>query len=469
MLSRLGFGARRSRGPRIRPAGTLSEVAARRSSHADPADEIDTINRSGLFDAVWYAEHTPEAASFPDPVSHYVAAGAPAGLAPHPLFHVAWYLDTNPDSRTCGLSPLGHFILQGEAAGASVCPVFDPAWYRQQDPSLASQREGLFRHFLQNGAARGLSPHPAFDPAYYRSQRPDIADSPTNPLTHFLQVGGKEGDAPNPFFDLGFYAASVPELADTGMNPLVHFLTIGAAEGRPPHPDIDLAAYQAAHSDCPRNPLGAYRYLLTHERAASFFTPDPDSKLARRQTGLLRSGLFVPRSYLDLNDDLTLGEPGAFEHFIRRGLSEGRLFTNSDTVARLIARMSPELGRDQADAHAAARQALAGGDAEKLAAWFRERSARIGVFCNTEGNFFMRDIAVLLVEGLRALGIAVALRDENAGRDEHFDLRVFVAPHEFFYLGRGRAWRDAAGAPGSVLYNVEQPQTQWFCRASRCC
>jgi hypothetical protein len=56
-------------------------------------------------------------------------------------------------------------------------------------------------------------------------------------------------------------------------------------------------------------------------------------------------------------------------------------------------------------------------------------------------------------------------RDESASRDEPFDLRVFVAPHEFFWLGEGREWTDVAAARGSVLYNVEQPQTQWFCRA----
>jgi hypothetical protein len=462
MLARPGFGAWRFGGLRKdRAAGRVSDAGVR---HADPAFEIDAIRRSGLFDAVWYAERTPEAASFPDAIAHYVAAGARLGLAPHPLFDVAWYLDTNPDCLVSGLSPLGHFILRGDAAGASICPVFDPEWYRGQDQSLASQRDGLFLHFLQTGAAKGLSPHPAFDPAYYRRQRPDIANSQTNPLTHFLEVGGKDGDSPNPFFDLAFYAASVPELAQTGMNALVHFLTRGAAEGRAPHPDIDLAAYRSAHPDCPDDPVGTYRYLLTHEREATFFAPDPDSLLARRHVGLLRSGLFAPRTYLDLNDDLNIGEPNAFEHLIRRGLSEGRPFTNSDTVARLIARMGPELGRAQADAHVAAGQALAGGEAEQLAAWFRARSAHVGVFCNTEGNFFMRDIAVLLVEGLRALGIAVELRDEDASRGEAFDLRVFVAPHEFFYLGRGRAWRDVVGAPGSVLYNVEQPQTQWFCR-----
>lgn len=456
MLARLGLNTRR-------PVASAKSQPTDMAATGD-ATETDAIRRSGLFDAVWYAERNPEAASFPDPLAHYLAAGGRAGLAPHPLFDVVWYVEANPDCGISGLSALGHFVLRGEAAGASICPVFDPDWYRQQDAALGTQQQDLFLHFLQKGAGRGLSPHPAFDPAYYRSQRPDIAESQTNPLTHFLEVGGKEGNHPNPFFDLTFYAASVPELAVTGMNPLVHFLTQGAAEGRAPHPDIDLIAYRYAHPECPRDALGAYIYLLTHEREGTFFLPDQDSALAQRHGGLMRSGLFSPRKYLQLNDDLTIHEPAAFEHFIRRGLPDGRPFTDSATVARLIARMTPDLEAGQAEAHAAAERALAGGDSEQLAAWFRGRNTRIAVFCNTEGNFFMRDIALLLVEGLRALGIAVVSRDETASHDEPFDLRVFVAPHEFFYLGQGRAWRGMAGAPGSVLYNVEQPQTQWFCR-----
>lgn len=454
--TRLAPGARR----RARAAADRAATPGR----PDHAAECRAIQRSGLFDAVWYAERTPEAASFPDPLTHYVVAGAKAGLAPHPLFDVRWYARSTLGFEPSGLSPLGHFVVAGETAGASASPLFDPVWYRSQDSSLASVHEGLFLHFLQNGAARGLSPHPAFDPAYYRSLCPDIAGTDTNPLTHFLEIGAKRGIAPNPFFDIAWYAAGVPALADSGENPLVHFLTQGAAEGRQPHPDIDLVTYQSARPDCPRDPAGAYRYLVTHEQEATFFTPDPDSPLGRRQLGLLESGLFLPRTYLELNEDLAISEQAAFEHFIRRGLPDARPFANAATIARLIARMSPELEATLSADNASARQALAGQEARTLAAWFRDRSARIGVFCSSQGNFYMRDIAGLMVAGLRALGIAAELRDENAGQGD-FDLRVFVAPHEFFYLGEGRAWRGIAARPGSVLYNVEQPQSPWFSRA----
>ena len=207
---------RRQRAPRLRlPSKSHSEssVSSGQALKGDTTMEIEAVRRSGLFDAVWYAERTPEVASFSDPVTHYLKVGARAGIAPHPLFHVVWYLDSHPSARKSGLSPLGHFVLLGEAAGASVCPLFDPEWYRHQVKSLASVREGLFRHFLQTGAAQGLSPHPAFDPAYYRSLRPDIS-STTNPLTHFFEVGAAGGTPPNPFFDPEWYAATVASNAE---------------------------------------------------------------------------------------------------------------------------------------------------------------------------------------------------------------------------------------------------------------
>ena len=137
-----------------------------------------------------------------------------------------------------------------------------------------------------------------------------------------------------------------------GFNPVIHFLMRGAAEGRQPHPDIDLAVYQAAHPDCPRQRVAAYCYLLTHENPATFFRPDLRSALAQRHAGLLEGGLFKPRTYVALNKDLDIGERAAFEHFIRRGLSEGRPFTNAETVATLIARMTVEIDRSLLESRA---------------------------------------------------------------------------------------------------------------------
>jgi len=420
------------------------------------------IRDSGLFDSVWYTERNPAARST-DPVAHYISIGASHGSAPHPLFDCNWYREANADFPASGLSALGHFVLYGEPAGAAPHPLFDPAWYRQQDPSLRHLQTGLFRHFLHEGALRGLSPHPAFDPAHYCGARPDVAAGRINPLTHFVEVGTAQGASPNRFFDLPWYVACNEDAAASGVNPLVHFLRVGAAEGRSPHPDIDLAVYQAANPQCPREPAAAYLYLVTHET--------PQSLAMYRQRGsadlhdlLSRAGLFDPKTYVKLNEGLGIAPAEAHDHFEKYGLSEGRPFTSAEGVARLLSSIAPTVQSAQASFAAAADRAMANSEAVDLAVWFRTKGVRIGIFFSSAGNFYMREIAELLAWGLQALGIRADLRDERAARDEPFDLRIFVAPHEFFILGQGRAWQGLAGAPNSVLYNVEQVQTQWFCR-----
>ena len=388
--------------------------------------------------------------------------GRPNSVPPHPLFDVEWYLATVPTLN--GLTPLGHFVLDGEAAGASPNPLFDPAWYAQQKGGRKGRYEGLFRHFLQQGAKHGLSPHPAFDPAWYRSACPDIANNDTNPLTHFIGAGAGMGIAPNPFFDLRWYARCYPDVAPTKLNPLVHFLRFGAAQGHRPHPNVDLDAYRAAHPDSPKDPLKAYFHLVTHETPATYFVPKKGLDWPQVRTRLTQAGLFDPDTYRSVNPDLATITADLSEHFARVGVHEGRPFTNATTVARVLAKLAPTIATAHTAYHARAEQALTAGLQDPVIQWFRTKNPSIGVFCNTEGNFFMQEIADLLAAGLRGLGISAAGRDQTTSRDEPFDLRVFVAPHEFFTLGQGMAWQDAAGDSNSVLYNVEQMQTQWFCR-----
>jgi hypothetical protein len=176
-------------------------------------------------------------------------------------------------------------------------------------------------------------------------------------------------------------------------------------------------------------------------------------------------GLFNPQIYLSLNEDVRAAQLDPWDHFLTHGLIEGRNFTNPELVAHLLLRMDTELKTASERYIAAASEALAGADIIRTATLFRKKGIRIGVFCNSEGNFYMGEIAELLVWSLRSLEIDAVRCNEKADKAEPFDLRVFVAPHEFFTLGQGIAWAHLAGAPNSVLYNVEQVQTPWFCRA----
>jgi hypothetical protein len=127
--------------------------------------------------------------------------------------------------------------------------------------------------------------------------------------------------------------------------------------------------------------------------------------------------------------------------------------------------MDSELKKECFDFKAVARKANTGGAHREITAQCRQAGDRIGVFCSSVGNFFMHELADLIAWGLEAEGIATVRRDETASKNEQFVLRIFVAPQEFFYLGSGRQWLDFVSAPNSVMYNIDQAQSRWFCHA----
>lgn len=183
------------------------------------------------------------------------------------------------------------------------------------------------------------------------------------------------------------------------------------------------------------------------------------------QSRIERAGLFDPAVYLELNSDIKANGHDPWTHFFDYGLNEGRHFTTSDLVARAIAKADPEIRRAANTFKQRAQRGAEDHICTKVTQPFLDHKVRIGIFCNTQGNFFMQEIANLLAWQLNAFGIDVHLRSEGSQINEVFDLRIFVAPHEFFYLGDGSGWKHLSAAKGSVLYNVEQMQTKWFCRA----
>ncbi len=94
--------------------------------------------------------------------------------------------------------------------------------------------------------------------------------------------------------------------------------------------------------------------------------------------------------------------------------------------------------------------------------------SKICVLSSSKGNYFFNEIRDLIVSGFRDLGIAAWSGDESDWRDDSIDLRVVVAPHEFFYLGAGEATRESVWPRGTILVGTEQPSTQWFEKALPC-
>lgn len=177
-----------------------------------------------------------------------------------------------------------------------------------------------------------------------------------------------------------------------------------------------------------------------------------------------RVGLFNPIIYLDMHADVKADRVDAWEHFLTYGITEGRRFTTPELVARAFSHLAPEIdnaireGRERLHVSSAA-------EAIKHASLpLARRGLTVAVYCNSHGNFYMQEIANLLFWQLTALGIQAHQRTEEAPQGERFDIRIFVAPHEFFWLGRGEIWKSLAKVSGSVLFNVEQVQTPWFCK-----
>ncbi len=67
--------------------------------------------------------------------------------------------------------------------------------------------------------------------------------------------------------------------------------------------------------------------------------------------------------------------------------------------------------------------------------------------------------------GFEVSGYTVDLRDENDGFSSDVDWHVIIAPHEFFYLGRGIDLQSEESPLNTVFLNTEQPSTDWFALA----
>jgi hypothetical protein len=174
------------------------------------------------------------------------------------------------------------------------------------------------------------------------------------------------------------------------------------------------------------------------------------------------SRLFDPEVYQSLHSDLQNSKIDPWDHFLNYGFNEGRQFISSEQFARILeeidSKSASSSSADTANNVFVARQHT---DAVSL---LREKRITVGIFCSSEGNFYMREFAELIVWGLQAHGIRAFHRDETSSKDEELGLRLFVAPHEFFYLGEGQNWGLLAAAGNSALYNVEQVHGPWFGR-----
>lgn len=252
-----------------------------------------------------------------------------------------------------------------------------------------------------------------FDSKWYLARYKDVALSGMDPLDHYIQFGGVEGRYPSLRFNAPRYQAVRGNDIPAGQNPLVHF----ALNGRPSDL-IDLG----------------------------FLTPFSRNSV---WVGMERLGalpLFSQEDYLALNAEVSNASISVVNHAMAYGFSEGRSVFRKDKVAHvlgLLNREAPVLPP------VPARNAV-------------RTLPRVGVFYNSEGNQFIHDLAEDLAASLRLAGQDAVVLNEKSAIAARPAICIFVAPHEFFHLGGGKAWVLDDVISNAIMFNTEQPQTLWF-------
>lgn len=248
------------------------------------------------------------------------------------LFDEVYYLATYPDvlqySQATGVSGWEHFQLAGQFEGRNPSPYFETHYYLNQNPDVASAyANGLipspFYHFLAAGQQEGRPASVFFNERTYRQLYPDVAQAIafgalTSGLEHFLAAGQYEDRQPIIYFDPGYYRQTVLSGISESEVPSAYenYLTSGRFALASPTPFYEEEIYQDFNPDvyaAPANsPRGFEHFLRAGLREQRIF-----------------SDLFSESSYLTKNPDVaaavTLGQlESGLEHYLLIGYKENR-------------------------------------------------------------------------------------------------------------------------------------------------
>lgn len=174
---------------------------------------------------------------------------------------------------------------------------------------------------------------------------------------------------------------------------------------------------------------------------------DGDAIATAVATFLTRTGLFDRETYAASNPEVAKTGIDPLHHFMRFGIQAGRNFTTPQTIARLWREVLREKAEPQPRAHADTSQ------------------FRVALYVSSLGNFFMTEIAQILLAGFGEAGITARLHDEKSSPQQDATHHIVVAPHEFFVLGDGKKWARDDFVSRAILFSTEQVQTQWFARS----
>ncbi|MCI4677908.1 glycosyltransferase [Rhodoblastus acidophilus] len=335
-----------------------------------------TIEKSELFDPIWYLERYPDVAGGRmDPLEHFVLHGGKGLRDPSLLFHARDYAAKHAGEPEAVANPLLHYIENGGSRNARLREIrdtiekselFDPNWYLERYPDVAGGHMDPLEHFVLHGGKELRDPSLWFHARDYAAKHAGEPEAAANPLLHYIENGGSR-DArlreirntieQSQLFDPVWYLENYPDAASEDLDPLGHYIRVGAGELRDPNRRFSARRYAASNVADPyarANPL-----LHFIERGG----PSPNNAVAIKflsgvahldpdLANLERSVLTLPFSNrLPRNDSVS----EAWK----------RLFATLDRpFDRIIFVPSPRLGEaDRAAAHAAnALVALYGAD-----------------------------------------------------------------------------------------------------------
>jgi len=293
-----------------------------------------------------------------------------------------------------------------------------------------------------------------FDEDWYVDNYPDVRRSKVNPIYHYVKYGASEGRNPNNWFDTFEYASKymAPEIRDR-VNPLMHYV-----QNRMP--------VSAQNGDTDRSSKTEKLDTKFHKGQLSAFS---DFSVRTAVDRFKHFPLFSDVDYMALNEPLrNVAGLIPHQHALTYGISEGRSVFRKDNIANMLGLVSQasveaeakrqdvvDLPSDYDDGEGACR---------KMNATPRSNEC-IGVFYNSEGNVFLKEIAECVVNDLQEAGYSASLHNENADLTAIPARSIIVAPHEFFFVGKGRELANENFVARSIVLNTEQPQTVWFDRA----
>ena len=202
-------------------------------------------------------------------------------------------------------------------------------------------------------------------------------------------------------------------------------------------PFFDGDWYKATYTDLPATMDPAEHYFLSGARE-------------RRRGG----PLFNTQWYLANNPDVAADRLNPVAHFHLTGAREGR---TPWTSADLLEWQSPSIQ----DVESALTRVWRKPHDES----FLDRAKPVALYVSSVGNFFFRELAVLCEVGLQEAGYRVDLRSELDAPPRDGETALVLAPHEFYYLGKGVGLAENPAFATSIPIGTEQWQTTWFSRA----